>query len=74
MAVPPRLFDLDAAGAYLGGLSRDAVERLVNAGVLSVVKIPGGRTGDCVRRVLVDRLELDELVTRWREKRTSDCQ
>ena len=70
MDMPPRLLDIDAAGAYLGGVSRDVVERLINSGALSVVKVPGGRNGDCVRRVLVDRLELDDLVTRWREKRT----
>jgi hypothetical protein len=69
-SVPPRLLDLGDAGAYLGGISRDAVERLINRGELSVIRVPAGRNGDAVRRTLVDRLELDALVERWREKRT----
>jgi hypothetical protein len=73
LAVQPRLLDKAAAATYLGGISVDQVDRLINAGALSVVKLPAtrGRTGDgTCRRVLLDRHELDALVERWRERRS----
>jgi hypothetical protein len=71
-SLPPRLLDKIQAAAYLGGVSVDQVERLINAGAVSVVKLPAGRArgeGASCRRVLLDRLELDSLVERSRERR-----
>jgi hypothetical protein len=69
---PPRLLDKAAAASYMGGISVDQVDRLINTGALSVVKLPAtrGRTQNGCRRVLIDRLEVDALVDRWREKRS----
>jgi excisionase family DNA binding protein len=66
----PRLLSVAAAAGYLG-VSEDQVVRLVNNGVLSLVRLPAGRTdpGAPTRRLLLDRLEIDELVPKWREKR-----
>ena len=68
----PRLLDKPAAAAYLGGVSVDQIDRLINAGAISVVKLPATRArtaGETCRRILLDRLELDALIERWREKR-----
>lgn len=67
----PRLLDKKQAGTYLGGVSADQIDRLINTGVVSVVRLPASRsrTGAASRRVLVDRIELDGLIERWREKR-----
>lgn len=67
----PRLLDKEQAAAYLGGVSTDVVERLLNTGALSVVRLPAtrSRSQSSCRRVLIDRQELDLLVERWREKR-----
>jgi hypothetical protein len=55
----------------MGGISIDQLDRLINNGTLPVVKLPAtqGRTQGTCRRVLIDRLEIDALVERWREKR-----
>lgn len=76
-AVEPRLLDRDAACQYLGDISDDTLDRLVDAGQLSIVRLPAARdrkTGAGVtgtnRRVFFDRLELDALIDRSREKRS----
>lgn len=67
--VTPRLLSREQAGIY-AGCSVDAIDRLINAGHLSVVSLPAGRGRDGgSRRVLIDRFELDELIPKWREKR-----
>jgi hypothetical protein len=71
----PRLADLEQVGLYLGGVSVDTVRRLIDAGEISVVRLPVTRhrkTGHGVpgvnRRVLVDLREVDALIERSREK------
>ena len=68
-AVPaPRLLDLRAAGRYLG-LSYWTVRDLVFAGTLPTVNLPCPRAGDgrAIRRVLIDRRDLDALIETYRE-------
>jgi hypothetical protein len=68
-AITPRLLSREQAGLY-AGCSADAIDRLINAGHLSVVSLPAGRARNGgSRRVLIDRFELDELIPKWREKR-----
>jgi hypothetical protein len=61
----PRLMDLEAAARYLGGISVWTVRDLIDAGTLHRVVIPVGQRE--VRRILLDRVQLDELIERWRE-------
>ena len=67
-ALPPRLLDVRAAGRYLG-LSYWTVRDLIFAGTLSTVKFPCPRAGDgrVIRRVLIDRRDLDALIEEHRE-------
>lgn len=69
-AVPARLLNLHQAAAYLG-LSWWTVRAFALDGVLPVVRFPSthGRT-DTLRRVLVDRADLDRLVERFKEAPT----
>lgn len=64
----PRLLDLKAAATYLG-LSYWTVRDLVLAGRLPSVKIPCPRSGDgrTIRRVLVDRHDLDAFIEQSKE-------
>lgn len=77
--VTPRLMNRRGAAEYLGA-SEDAVDRLINTGVVSVVRLPAARhkNGAAVsspsRSVLVDREELDALISTWREKRGGEAQ
>ena len=64
-ALSPRLLDLDAAAAYLGGLSTWTVRDLIANGTLRRVRVPG-TNGEDLRRVLLDRQDLDELINRWK--------
>jgi hypothetical protein len=61
---PPRLLDLDAAGAYLA-VSPWTVRDLIAAGTLARVRIPLPNGGE-LRKVLLDREDLDRLVARWK--------
>ena len=61
----PRLLDVAGAAGYLG-CSLWTIRDLIAAGVLARVVIPAGHGRD-LRRVLLDRVQLDELVVRWRE-------
>lgn len=68
-----RLRDLDGAGEYLQ-VSRDTIERLINAGTLPVVKLPITRRGTfgqdgANRRVLIDTRDLDRLIESSKEYR-----
>ena len=64
----PRLLDLKAAATYLG-LSYWTVRDLVLAGKLPSVKIPCPRSGDgrTIRRILVDRHDLDAFIEQSKE-------
>lgn len=64
----PRLLDLKAAAIYLG-LSYWTVRDLVIAGRLPSVKIPCPRSGDgrTIRRILVDRHDLDDFIDQSKE-------
>jgi len=65
-AIDPRLLDVQAAARYLG-LSPWTIRDLLAGGKLTRVAIPGP-SGRDLRRVLVDRLELDRLVEAWKER------
>ena len=64
----PRLLDLKAAATYLG-LSYWTVRDLVLAGKLPSVKISCPRSGDgrTIRRILVDRHDLDAFIEQSKE-------
>jgi excisionase family DNA binding protein len=75
IATTARLLSIDDAAAYLS-CSPDTVRRLIDAGKVSVVRLPairerqGGKGADgSNRRLLVDRVELDALIPAWRERR-----
>lgn len=63
-----RLLDLNAAAQYLG-VSYWTVRDLVNGGGLPTVKIPcpSARDGRSIRRILIDRQDLDALIERNKE-------
>lgn len=63
--VEPRLLDVHRAAFYLS-CSAWTVRDLIASGTLQRVLIPAGPGRD-LRRVLLDRQQLDELVLRWRE-------
>lgn len=59
----PRLLDLERAAAYLG-VSTWTIRDLEAAGELRRIRVPLGQKE--LRRLLFDRLELDQLVERWK--------
>ena len=63
-----RLLDLKSAGAYLG-LSYWTMRDLVFGGVIPSVKIPcpRARDGRVIRRILVDRRDLDTFIENNKE-------
>lgn len=74
----PRLLNVEQAAQYLG-LSFWTLRELVNDGSIPTVRVPRAQTlrmkerhaaSDYVRRLLVDRADLDSLVERWKEPRT----
>ncbi len=80
--VAPRLLDLEATAAYLG-VSTWTVRDLEHGGFLPRVRIPkspeaqqrpragrkGGGSGE-LRKLLFDRVDLDQCVERWKERAT----
>ena len=60
-AIAPRLFDVEAAAAYLGGISVWTVRDLHAAGRLPRVRLPLAGAGE-LRRLLFAREDLDRLV------------
>jgi len=62
---PPRLLGVEAAAHYLGRLSPRSVRTLIDTGIIHRVRVPLG-DGE-LRRVLVDRLELDVLIEQWKD-------
>lgn len=70
----PRLLSLEEAARYLG-ISPWTARELVNAGSIPVTAIPRPPTArmnrrqpihDHLRRLLIDRCDLDRLVERWK--------
>lgn len=61
---PPRLLDLDTSAAYLA-VSPWTVRDLIAAGTLARVRIPLPNGGE-LRKVLLDRDDLDRLVAGWK--------
>ncbi len=80
--VAPRLLDLEATAVYLG-VSTWTVRDLEHGGFLPRVRIPmspkaqqrpragrnGGGSGE-LRKLLFDRVDLDECVEKWKERAT----
>jgi len=65
-AASARLLSVEAAAAYLG-VSTWTVRDLLHAGTIARVRLGLGSTRD-LRRILVDRLELDALVEASKER------
>jgi hypothetical protein len=64
-AIAPRLFNLDAAAAYLS-MSPWTIRDLEAAGVLPRVRVPLPRGGE-LRKLLFDKVDLDRLIGAWKE-------
>ena len=70
----PRLLSRKLAAAYLS-VSTSEIDRLITIGAIAIVRLPavrhqnGAATSGANRRILIDRLELDELCVRNRERR-----
>jgi len=67
----PRVLNLRAGAAYLG-ISYWSLRDLVLAGHVPAVRLPcpRARDGRMMRRLLVDRRDLDALIERSRERNT----
>ncbi len=72
----PRLLDAQQAAAYLN-VSFWTLREFINDGSIPTVRLPRPRTlrmrkrqpvSDTVRRLLIDRADLDELVQRWKQR------
>ena len=63
--VSPRLLDIEAASAYLA-VSGWTLRDLVSSGTIPRVRVPLPGGGE-LRRVLVDREDLDRLIAVWKE-------
>jgi hypothetical protein len=63
VAPAARLLNLRAAGTYIG-VSYWTMRDLVNAGMLPVVRfpVPRAKDGRTIRRVLIDREDLDRMI------------
>jgi len=70
-AIVPRLLTVDQAAIYLG-LGSDTIYELVTRGVLRRIRIPAPPTakrgGSEVRKILLDRQDLDAQIDAWRER------
>jgi hypothetical protein len=62
----PRLLDVPSGAAYLH-LGEWSFRHLIYSGVIKRVRVPSGQ-GE-IRRVLVDRQDLDRLVEMWKDER-----
>lgn len=64
--IAPRLLDLHGGALYIG-LRERKLRELIVTGVIPRVRIPDSGHGE-VRKVLIDREDLDRLVVTWRER------
>ena len=70
----PRTLSRQLAAAYLSVSTRE-IDRLIDIGAIGIVRLEavrhpnGAATSGTNRGILIDRLELDELVVRSRERR-----
>jgi hypothetical protein len=64
-AIAPRLFNLDAAAAYLS-MSPWTIRDLEAKGVLPGVRVPLPRGGE-LRKLLFDKADLDRLIGAWKD-------
>jgi hypothetical protein len=62
----PRLLDVHGAARYTS-LSPWTIRDLVNNGTLARVRVPLPNAGE-LRRVLIDRDELDQMIATWKER------
>jgi hypothetical protein len=76
VAAWPRLLSIEQAAQYLG-VSYWTVREFINDGSIKAVPLPRPDTlrqrerrslGDTVRRLLIDRLDLDALVDTWKRR------
>ena len=71
-ALLPRLLSVQAAAGYLS-LSEDTVLELLAAGTFQRVTVPAPvtakRRGGAIRKVLLDRLQLDAAISAWSQER-----
>ena len=76
MTAWPRLLSVEQAGQYLG-VSVWTIREFINDGSIKAVPLPRPETlrqrerralGDTVRRLLIDRADLDELVESWKRR------
>ena len=71
-ALLPRLLSVAAAAGYLS-LSEDTVLELLAAGTFQRVTVPAPvtakRRGGAIRKVLLDRLQLDAAISAWSQER-----
>lgn len=65
-ALGPRLLDVHGAAAYLS-VSAWTIREMVAAGRLRRVLIPGAKNGHNLRKVLLDRQDLDHFIEAWKE-------
>jgi hypothetical protein len=65
VAISPRLFNLDAAAAYLS-ISPWTIRDLEAAGVLPRVRVPLPKGGE-LRKLLFDKADLDRLIGAWKD-------
>jgi hypothetical protein len=74
LAVGSRLLDVEATAAYLGGISAWTVRDLVTRGAIPTVKVPHDRNGEgrSMRRILIDRHDLDALIERWKQQEVAE--
>lgn len=64
----PRLLDITATAAYLGGISTWTIRALVADGHLRPVRLPSLRDKNSNgRRLLFDRRDLDEFIEKRRQ-------
>jgi len=68
-APPSRLLSIAEAARYLS-LSWSSVYEFVVNGILPAVRLPAprARDGRMLRRILIDRSDLDALISKWKER------
>jgi hypothetical protein len=72
MSDAPRLLNVTATAAYLGGGCTSSVRALVARGVLVPVRLPSTRRpGELSRRLLFAREDLDRLIDGWKRVSTA---